>query len=241
MLGLSCTQAPNSLSAGFHEIVPAERLSLLTFQDLRTAILGELRVDACQWQQVAQYESPYSKVRGCSLGMVPLAPALAVCALLCTCEDSLTSTLHPGFAGSPVLLEICRGDLGCREARAAQVDERAFLPASRRLFELAPLPHQQRSWLAGSPPKRQHLQFFSVLARVRDLQSAGLQAHSGVPGLHVWKGLGFAPSSGCVLWMSGTDEPLEMPRRNRSRICSFIPFVFNKCTDSSSSTCHVAT
>ena len=213
---------------------------MLTFQDLRTAILGELRVDACQWQQVAQYESPYSKVRGCSLGMVPLAPALAVCALLCTCEDSITSTLHPGFAGSPVLLEICRGDLGCREARAAQVDERAFLPASRRLFELAPLPHQQRSWLAGSPPKRQHLQFFSVLARVRDLQSAGLQAHSGVPGLHVWKGLGFAPSSGCVLWMSGTDEPLEMPRRNRSRICSFIPFVFNKCTDSSS-TCHVAT
>jgi hypothetical protein len=74
-------------SAGFHEIVPAERLSLLTFQDLRMAILGELRVDAFQWQQEAQYESPYSKVRGCSLGMVLLAPAMAVCALLCACED----------------------------------------------------------------------------------------------------------------------------------------------------------
>lgn len=57
--------------AGFHEIVPAERLSLLTFQDLRMAILGELRIDACQWQQRAQYESPYSKVRVCSLCMVP--------------------------------------------------------------------------------------------------------------------------------------------------------------------------
>ena len=106
---------------------------------------------------------------------------------------TLTSTLHAAFAGSFVLLEICRGDLGCREARAAQMDERALLPASRRLFELAPLPHQQRSWLAGSPPERQHLQLFSVLARVRDLQSAGHQAQASVPGLHVWKGLGAEP------------------------------------------------
>ena len=40
-----------------------ERLSLLSSDDLRHAILGELRVDVAEWQKIVQYEAPYSKVR----------------------------------------------------------------------------------------------------------------------------------------------------------------------------------
>ena len=51
------------MRAGLYELVPVERLSLLSSDDLRHAILGELRVDVAEWQKIVKYEAPYSKVR----------------------------------------------------------------------------------------------------------------------------------------------------------------------------------
>ena len=61
---------------------------------------------------------------------------------------------------------------------------------------------------------------FSDYGCVLILDEINDTVQADVPGLHAWKGLGFAPSSSAMCAVdSGTDEPLEMPRRNRSGMC----------------------
>jgi len=62
MLQVSCVSYISSCGAtGLYEIVPVERLSTLTYADLRSAILGELKVDAAEWKKEVKYEDPYCK------------------------------------------------------------------------------------------------------------------------------------------------------------------------------------
>ena len=48
------------IRAGLYELVPVERMSLLSFMELRLAILGELLVDAEEWKRHCIYDAPYS-------------------------------------------------------------------------------------------------------------------------------------------------------------------------------------
>ena len=75
-------------------------------------------------------------------------PPRTIVASACEGSTKSDSLLHAGFAGSRVLLEIRWRAIGCGEACAASLDERALLPATRRVFGPASLQDQQRLWLA---------------------------------------------------------------------------------------------
>ena len=69
---------------------------------------------------------------------------------------------------------------------------------------------------------------FSDYGCVLILDEINDTVQADVPGLHAWKGLGFAPSSSAMCAVdSRTDEPLEMPRRNRSRMCFFVALLMS--------------